>query len=361
MRINVNFMNYVPKMEGTMKHWLYTVLAAAALSTTGVAVAEEYNHDHGSHHANGNGNGNGNGYCETECYEEDCCDDNGFCVWVDALIMKPCHNLRYAQTVTGTAPALVYSDYNAEWEWDFGFRVGAGFKLPCHDWSINAELTCFKPSWEESVSVAVGTDIIRGGIATNMPFSHTAAAGISSISTKMDVDYYTFDVVAAYNCCVCEALELTPYGGCRALWLDQAVSEINVGGGFAAAPGEKTTLSTEYTAYGVTGGLRWKFFTCYPFHVFGHFGISGVAGTHDLNAKAIQTDTETWSTSEECRPSFGVEGSIGALWECCAWGTPVNLGVRYEHTTWSNIFDPFSNGDRTFAMHGVSVRAGISF
>ncbi|SCA63357.1 hypothetical protein SCG7086_AP_00200 [Chlamydiales bacterium SCGC AG-110-P3] len=362
-------------MKKSMKYWIYRVLITLALSTTAISGAADY-HDLYS-----------NGCCEPECCDLGCCDETEsseleccnsgsseidysdsecyeetatFELWVDGLIMQPCQNLRFAQTAAAP-PIMDCSDYLAHWDWDFGYRVGAGIKLPCDSWSVNAEFTCFRPSWAEALSVGAGTTI-RASISTGAPFGFVPAAGVSSITTRMDLDYYTCDVVVAYRSCICDVLELTPYGGFRALWLDQSVAEVRIGGGFGVAPGSKTTLTDEYAGYGLTSGLRWKFFTCYPFQLLGHVGVSGLMGSHDLNAKAIQMGiTRIWISEGVWRPNLSAEGSIGALWEYCAWDRLAHLGVRYENITWSDVFDPFGNGNNTFAIHGITIRAGLSF
>lgn len=326
-----------------MKNWLPMLLATAAFTTTGVVAADE------------NNNGYENGNCETEC----CSEDNGFHFWADALIMQPCRNMNFANT-TVTATTAITSHYG-EWDWDFGFRVGAGFQVPCHQWSVNAEFTWFSSDWDSTLNVAA-TSTANPFVANSFPFLLGTLTN-GTVTTKMEMDYYTFDVVGAYSCCMCEALELTPYGGFRALWVDTDVTERLSAATIWTGATDGADYSSDYAGFGLTGGLRWKFYTCYPLHVIGHFGASTLLGAHDTSITVRQTGAAagTLKADEDCRANLGLEGSFGFVWQGCAWGFPLDISARYEAISWNNLRDPFVNGQSTFALHGLSVRAGLNF
>ena len=252
---------------------------------------------------------------------------------------------------SATDPSIPHGEY----DWEVGFRVGANFQVPCHQWKIGAEYTYFSSDWSRSIT---GTSLSPSTIGDNGSLLD-ASGDATSMTSSVDLDYHMFDIVASYACCMCEALELSPYGGFRALYIDQHVVESVLGGTYVA--GDGTNVNADMAAYGVTGGLGWTFYTCYPLHLFGHIGASALFGDADIGGNVTSAGATTAvNLDEPCHSTLGVDGAIGLFWQGCAWGLPLNISASYEATHWTDVPNVFSSS-KGFGLHGFSGRATLSF
>ncbi len=320
------------------------------------------------------------------CY--DCCS-NGytFAVWFDPMAVKPCQsNLRFVTIREEDATVSdTLTDYSLHPDWDFGFRLGGGIKSQCKPWSFRADYT----HWENrssgsaiATSLGAGVEMVpidgtlRPALGPNVSVEDGFTA---TTSISLNYEYSLFDLTAAWSCCVCRNLKLTPYGGLRGFWFKTNAKQINANeANFIYSPsGDLSTATNDYTAYGIVGGLRFNYRLCGCFHFYGSFGGSILAGenTFFLSEYASQNPIPLVINEEKlCLYNHSLEGAWGITYDTCFCGLNTHIGVGYEVTQWNetlpsplgyNISGISSVDDvpspRGLFVQAITARLGIAY
>lgn len=296
--------------------------------------------------------------CGMSC--DPCCqDDCGFYVGGDVLYWTACQEcLEVGSTteditvdietgkVTTTAKIHV-ADYN----WDLGFRVFAGYRMGCDDWELRGVYTY----WNNDAT---------GNIRPNL-------LGVKT-STNNDFKYQTADALLYREYILGCSSKLRPFAGFRALWIDQKfrVETKIVGPETSEIAVEPLILSqlkldSDLFAAGMTAGIDWEWTLCDGFGVY--VGMSGslLEGDTDnrhaflrlespigptsssFSSSAEQFESEFILKDDRCLPIPGYHLNAGVTWESCfdmcgmeSW---LKFSLGYELNHWFQVptFNPF--------------------
>ncbi|MCH9627840.1 MAG: hypothetical protein S4CHLAM2_14860 [Chlamydiales bacterium] len=297
--------------------------------------------------------------CLDECSYNCCSNGYTFAVWFDPMAVKPCQsNLRFVTIREEDEDvSITLIDHYLHPDWSFGFRLGGGIKSQCRPWSFRADYTYWENRSSGSAiatSAGVTTSIvpIEGSMRPALGFTTSVEDGdIATTSVSLKYDYSLFDLTAAWSCCICKNLELTPYGGFRGFWYKTDAKQINANSAndTYSPQGDLSTARNDYAAYGVVGGLRLNYTLCGCLNLYGSFGGSILAGenTFCLSEFASQESTPLEVRKEElCLYNHSLEGAWGITYDTCLCGLKTHLGLGYEVTRW-NEFLPSPFGENT--------------
>lgn len=298
-------------------------------------------------------NGWGQNYSNcNNCCEWSCCDGK-FVVGADWLYWKTEQDLD-----VGTIVSFSDFDNNVETgfaisgdvktlnnQYDSGFRVYAGYELPCDCWDIGVAYT-YMPT-NAKVSTFVNEEPL---LAFSSEFV-TDITDLQAIALEQSELLQSFDTFAAKwnnniswldidlgrTICMCECFKFRPHAGFRAAWMDQKYRTFGVQT-FGAYENNifATRIKQTFNGYGLEGGLwgEWELGGC-GLSVIGHVGGSLLAAKFKVEEKSLVTQ------------QFGVDDfSFFPIKERNSFWTATPtfdyfLGLRYE--------DCFC--DMTFSAH----------
>lgn len=177
------------------------------------------------------------------------------------------------------------------YKYDSGFRVWAGYELPCDCWEIGVAYT-YLPSSATLVSFTSPQEMVRE--VQDGAFFSTALSDfpILNLVGDEDVAQYTdyhakwntnlnyIDLDIARTVCLGECFKFRPHVGFRAAWLDQ---KLRANGGFPIFnEGEQpdaiylssTLLKEKFRGYGIEGGIWGDWSLGCGLSLVGHVGGS---------------------------------------------------------------------------------------
>ncbi len=271
---------------------------------------------------------------------------------------------------TGIQPGFEYTS---------GFRVNAGYQLPCECWELNALYTYLPiESKSDFAQVLIApTSTHKQYIIPNtnsFPFFQAFGNSIgqvvfNSLSTKWYGNLSYVDIDLARTLTFGDCLSLRPHLGFRGAWVKQTL----IMGGDLQMPSTNNstfgrfTLTEKFTGYGAEGGIwtDWKL-GC-GFSVLGHFGGSILYSTFKL------PEFSESSLGEGLPPVFVIEGT--ATEHTATPTVEYSVALQYAitlcdfqikaHIGWEQrlffYFNQFALGSGNFSMQGMTLGLEVGF
>lgn len=270
----------------------------------------------------------------------------------------------------------------ADFDWESGFRVGAGVVSECNAWDLGAKWTRITTSPSKTVSASTPSFLFLFGGEYIPDVTEQEVPILSEdASSRWKFEFNALDVSLSHSICLTECFRTAPYIGVKAVWTKQRY-ELSFPTLFAPIPDASNympfgfaDLFAEAKTFGIGPQLgiygKWDWFC--------NFGIYGdVSGAmmwtrySDINASRDLTITAEilpepveiiaplispdWS---RIRPM--VAAQVGLDWEGCFWcdRVSVHLKVGYEVEYFWRLFPTLGEGD--FDMQGlvISLSVGI--
>lgn len=368
------------------KHFLATLLAAVALSTSAVQAGDCYSSCNP---------------CDTDsCF-------GGFEIGADFLYWKMCmDDLDYAVSYTSTFDADLTSAFNqigcydtVSTDWKPGFRVYLAKENIMCDWGLLLSYTWMRNFSTDSDNIESLTDgvvLIQPTVGIlNIGLSPTGDAdlgifGVTTIDAEYDITYQTFDVLFASDYCFRQCHSFKPYFGVTGLFLDQSFTTAwtmdAVPSSVAPLPASigGTRWSDDFSGYGFKFGGEYSFDICDGLSMFANGSGAITVGTHTANFSQTRTtigltsvidDVTNTATlcDEECTLVSGYHIQVGFQYASCACDIEYALRIGYEFLEWRNVpnqrrffssdFENIANSSSpttsTLGFHGLL--AGLTF
>jgi len=318
-----------------------------------------------------------NGQCNND---DACCDDSKFDLSAHVLIAKPCQDVTWLEvhdstnhTATGQATFR-----SMKYDWDWGVAVAGSFKF-CDSWSLGARYSYVQgdgdDSYDATALTAAGDELYLGhgiDIANNPPLDVAGGATSHGVwAGKLDTTMHTLDLLAQYDCCLCDSLKFKPFGGVRFIKLenDYSVKATTAAGAennyTAANDGISSTY--EMTAYGVVGGFDWEWSICGDFYLIGSISGAALSGDPEYTPTVTVNGAATshYKVDRDCQPVFAFDSNVGVAWNTCLFGKGFDVQALYEGRYLSDVMNPTqatdNNASRTYGVHGLRVGVGLSF
>lgn len=326
-----------------------------------------------------------NGQCNDN--NDSCCDDSKFDLSLHALIAKPCQNVGYvAISDEATADNLhrTSTTYFHDYDWDWGVAAAASFKM-CDEWSLGARYSYIQADTGTDVktgTASVSNSIIlrhgfpSGTISASLPTDTTILADEEyRLSSKLETEMHTLDLLAQYDCCLCGNFKFKPFGGIRMLKIENEMTQL-INEDVAVASGNATGqfnggvdgvyYNQEFTAYGVVAGFDWEWGLCGDFYLIG--SLSGAAmGAEEDSAwvvrQFVNAEVTNLRENTECKGVLSLDANVGFAWNTCLFGKGFDVQALYETRYLSNVANPSPvlTSDTNYGVHGFKLGVGVSF
>lgn len=374
-------------MKERFSKMLMTSLLAVVLGTSMSNLSADEVHSWVGQDRFSNNNG-----CFDRCYDScdyfnNCCEPR-FAIWADFLYWDACQDgLDVAIIDNNNLAGVTISDGETkffEYRYKPGFRVGASYRLPCEDLSIDFVYTSWHPKQHHTYTAPLGGTLD----ATTIPAFYAGGSYVEA-QAENKVKYELYDLVFSktYSCGDCS--KLRPYFGGRVLWLRQKFAADYIPA--VAAVRSASLWRTDLPAGGFTIGAEGKYHVCGCWSFTGRLGASILGGRVKHHNQWFTdptgvTDTPANSGSHtehrhHCQVVSGWDAAVGLAYDWCCCGTPVGVAVGYEIQDWWNmpqrprfvnssggngavtgaIEQVTSDSNSRFTVHGLYVRAGIAF
>ncbi len=282
-------------------------------------------------------------------------------------------------------------------EWDPGFRLGAGYtfdQLDC--WSLNLNWTHIRNHAHAKAS-AKGIESQTGSVDTiispwvNLLFE--LRAGASKAEAHWHVDYNTLDLDFSRSVSLSKKFSLNPHFGLRGAWIDQDYKAKYKSVFILAESSPHFTRNVtfkgknEFSGFGLRGGTELLCHLSPNWHIFSQFAGNLLYGRFRVNMKNLHDQglgegdippmpLDFKASEHFWRVRLSFEEAIGLGWDRSFRCDKYRLRLRaaYELSQWLNqneLFYTFyfrgqdtissvpirSQGDLSF--HGI--RAGLQF
>lgn len=282
------------------------------------------------------------------CYVDPCSDTcnpcadwcSGFEIGADFIWWKPCiDNLDYAVQFTAdfTPPVTATGSYrHVHPNWEPGVRAYIAVEDIWGGLDLIGSYT-----WIKVQKHSNSTTTVAGTLFSTQfnPAIITAGEGFTALSSKYKLNYQTFDVLLASECCLCEHVFI-PFFGITGVFLDQNID--SDGTTAVTALVSQLRWRSDYWGIGLKVGSEYKYTFCDGFGFFACASGSIVAGEVDTTrtetADATGTPvTPTLNNDDECHFLNGYHIAAGFLYEDCWCNWDFALRLGYEFVKWHNV------------------------
>ena len=183
---------------------------------------------------------------------------------------------------------------NPSFNWEWGFRLGAGFNIPHGNWDSFVSYTWFQDNAEGSVSGKEGQTILPSLIsaASNIRLNpitnifEIERPRVSKASSKWNLFLNIVDWELGKTFIPSRYFSFRPYAGAKAVWIEQENNVRYDGYKTRSREGSyHTTLKDNYWGVGPRAGFNSQFWLGKGFSIYGNTGISLVLGEFNLSTK----------------------------------------------------------------------------
>ncbi len=199
-------------------------------------------------------------------------------LWVDAEMLfwqSNMGSLDYAITSNGSHRHVKEPHF----DWDFGFRVGLGYKLPHDKWDLLVNYTYVQANASGHAGSSSGTvfPIYASNFSGTSPFYANSARAHWHLTLNMA------DIELGRTCFVGRCLTIRPFIGVRGLVIDQDYHVSYRGGTIAPSDKDKIHMDSDFWGVGARLGVNtlWGLGKGFSFYGDGSFSI--LSGNFDIH------------------------------------------------------------------------------
>ncbi len=256
---------------------------------------------------------------------------HGWDVWIvgDVLLWQAVEeNLTYAYTGNDTAGRSNRNLHTVHFDWDWGFRLGAGFNTPREGWDLDLYWTHIRNNAHGHVSQTTNNDVFQIWTAAALPLPGTTTR--ASADWHCHLDQVDFDLGREFY--VGKHLTLRPYVGARSTWLFQ---DYDIKTSNANNIEQKADLKNRFWGFGFTAGLDtdWEF--GWGVSMYGEADMAILLGFHDITQKGTRTELgRIWKQDKSFRVGRAIlDLGMGLKWMGLFFDDRfgVTLKVGYEY------------------------------
>ena len=238
---------------------------------------------------------------------------DGTDLWVqaEALYMRPTEDgLGYVIDNGGSSAAFPNGHIkNARYDWDWGFRVGAGYNLDHDGWDVLANYTWFRDTTRHSKT---------GSVLFPTEASPTTVAGATTSKAKSRLNLWIniLDVELGREFFVSKWLTLRPQMGVRALWISRDYKAEYLP--LVAGSGYENHLKNRFGGAGLRGGLNTQWGLGSGWSLFGEVDVALMYGKQRVDQH------------EELEVGDVNQGHTKNRWMALRSSVDLALGLRWD-------------------------------
>lgn len=241
---------------------------------------------------------------------------------------------------------------NPEFNWDTGFRLGLGYKLPHDKWDIFVNYTYF---YSKAHGHAGGDDrVVFPSWASNFgrvvgPFYANSAKANWHMNLNMG------DVELGRTCFAGKWLTIRPFIGVRGLVIDQDYSVEYKGGTIAPFDEDKVHMDNDFWGVGIRAGVNTLWGLGKGFSIYGNGSAALLSGDFDVHEheKLEHADRRIMDIKRDVdNVVVTADLALGLQWDYMFSKDRYHLGVKLG---WE--FDLFCDQNKLFNFIGSSPGA----
>lgn len=254
-----------------------------------------------------------------------------------------------------------------------GFRVCAGYALPCNGWDLNVSYYNLPTHAKRSTTIDSDTQAIVLN-PFDFPLEAFTAVQLSSLGLKWDSNLQNIDVDIARTITFGECFKLRPHVGFRTTWMDQKYRFAGI-----LVPPITDAIGTEFVAgkvkekfngYGVEGGLWATWEIGAGFSLVGHVGGSLLYTKFRIHDDAILASfapdgTETTLAAIHVSNSLflgtpSLDYFLGLEYTSCFCDTELSAHVGWEQHAFFDV-NQLARASGNLYTQGLTLGVAVAF
>jgi hypothetical protein len=265
-----------------------------------------------------------------------------------------------------------------QFQWDPGFRVGIGYRIPHDSWEGKANWTRFHTSASDSSSLSNAPNNQNFGVYLD-GYTWNTTVSTNPATAQWYLDYDLFEIGLSRSLFLGKNLSLDLRLGAAGGWIDQKYTIHYPSVSNATAPHPIDNFSLRFKNNFQGGGLflsmapQWDLWR--RISILGHVNAYLLHGSFDIHQNWFNTSLDSSDESihkNYSRNRAGFNGKLGLQWET----SPLNhsyhfaLSLAYEGTIWfkQNLLSQtitffYENLERRgdLEMQGITLSARADF
>jgi len=258
------------------------------------------------------------------------CSSSGWVVSADFLGWYASQEVAsiYADVVThfGVIPAS-WGAPSFNFNWDYGFRIGAGYDLEYDQWDTSLSWSWFRTDAKHTIPMNPNASIGPEFFAALLSFSlegDTVLDVAQSMSARWSLLFNMFDWELGRSFWVSKGLSLRPFLGLKGGWIHQSIDAkyYNLAIDNISTPNLGSEhLKNNFWGVGPLGGVNTKWrardFGSHFFDLFGDFSVAEMWGSWSCSDvyKSTIPSTSSVNTKNSSLGALTLRGFMGIGWD----------------------------------------------
>ncbi|MBI5273546.1 MAG: hypothetical protein HY860_00645 [Chlamydiales bacterium] len=215
---------------------------------------------------------------------------------------------------------------NLDFEWDSGFRVALGYRMPHDKWELDANWTWF--STDADGSTTTSNQLIYPEWATEVAPNNFLNVFVTKASADWDLELNVLDGEIARYFMVTDYVSFKPHMGIRGLWVNQSYSTDVIGGINGQIDVKETLVKANSLCRGAgfRAGLDTEWSFCKHWSLFGNVGGSLVFATFNLDQKEYQ------STISPNQPTLALQFDVEDQIQQLVATADLAMGISWDYS-----------------------------
>lgn len=230
--------------------------------------------------------------------------------------------------------------------WDFGFRLGLGYKLPRDQWDLFVNYTYMHGS---AHGHAGGSDrFVFPSLATNFAGLSPFYANSAHAHWKMHLNMA--DLELGRTCMAGKWVSIRPFLGVRGLVIDQDYDVVYKGGTIAPSDRDKVTMDSDFWGVGIRMGFDSLWGLGKGISLYGNGSVSLLSGNFDVHERERlqKTNVHKMDVKRDVDNVVATADlALGLQWDCLLSKDRYHFGVKFG---WE--FDIFFDQNQLFNFIG---------
>ncbi len=231
--------------------------------------------------------------------------ENGVNLWVrgDALFWQTSEDNLLNCYIINSNLTLPHRDFRTiHFDWDVGFRIGAGYDLPHDEWDLTLFWTHYDTNAKSSVHTEGSEHIASPTWGSSAVNSQILFLDHSKATFHLSLNQLDLDLGRSYF--VGNYFTLRPNFGLRATWINQNLNIHSIAQD--PDPSVKTHLKNDFWGFGLIAGLDANWMFTQRWSLYGDADFSILLGSFNLNQTGKQEGSTVWSQKKHTQTGKGV-------------------------------------------------------
>ena len=260
---------------------------------------------------------------------------NGYNLWLvgDALLWQAVEeNLTYVYSGSDSSRNL----HTVDFDWDWGFRVGAGYNAPRDGWDFDLYWTHIRNTAHDTQHAHEDRQLYQVWSVANNLFPGI----INEAKAHWHVNLEQVDLELGRQFFVGQYLTIRPFAGLRSAWIFQKYNtELEGPDLLNVAFEQEAKLRNKFWGFGFVAGLDSDWRLGKGFSIYADADMSILMGYFDIDQKATLNEVTIWSQDKSFRTGRAIlDLGLGLQWATLFCGDRLGLTFKagYEYHLYFN-------------------------